>query len=82
MRTTLTLDDDVAIAIERLRRQTGERFKEIVNGLLREALAGQPPARPRGKPFRTASHASGRCLVDSLDDISKVLALAEGEDHR
>jgi hypothetical protein len=31
MRTTLTLDDDVAAAIERLRRARGANLKDIVD---------------------------------------------------
>ena len=43
MRTTLTLDDDVAEALRRLVRQTGRPFKQVVNDALRAGLAPQAP---------------------------------------
>ncbi len=39
MRTTLTLDDDVAAAIERLRRARDASLKDIVNEALRKGLS-------------------------------------------
>lgn len=38
MRTTLTLDDDVAVALERLRRTRDASLKDIVNDVLRRGL--------------------------------------------
>jgi hypothetical protein len=40
MRTTITLDDDVAARLERLQRERGISFKEAVNATLRLGLAG------------------------------------------
>ena len=77
MRTTLTLDDDVAKAIETLRRESGASLKEIVNEAIRRGL--EPPEQPSRKPFRTASASPGRCLIASVDDIADVLATIEGE---
>lgn len=47
MRTTVTLDDDVAVGVERLRRERGiglsEALNEIVRaGLVRDARAAEP----------------------------------------
>jgi len=42
MRTTVTLDDDVAAAVESLRRQEGTGVSETVNRLIRSTLARQP----------------------------------------
>ena len=39
MRTTITLDDDVAAKIQLKVRRTGRPFKEIVNDALRTGLA-------------------------------------------
>lgn len=82
MRTTLTLDDDVAVAVDRLRRQANQSLKEVINGLLRSALAERKPRQIPRTPYRTPSHPSGRCLVGSLDDVATALAIAEGENHR
>lgn len=38
MRTTLTLDDDVAARLRNEARRSDRSFKEVVNGLLRFAL--------------------------------------------
>jgi hypothetical protein len=41
MRTTLTVDDDVATALKRLERESGRSFKETVNDVLRRGLNPQ-----------------------------------------
>ena len=38
MRTTVTLDDDVAAAVEAQRAATGESFREALNRLVRRGL--------------------------------------------
>lgn len=83
MRTTLTLDDDVAVAIERRRRERDHTLKQEVNDLLRAGLqAAEQERRPRSAGLRVEPWDAGESLLGSLDDISKVLAIAEGEDHR
>ena len=79
MRTTLSLDDDVAALLEQVREATGSGLKEVVNTALREGLLGmvQPPASRI--PFRTETVSLGRCYIPSLDDVADVLASAEGE---
>lgn len=48
MRTTLTLDDDVAALLERENRRAGEPMKQTINRLLRSGLkATAKPAKPR-----------------------------------
>lgn len=82
MRTTLTLDDDVAAAIQRLRQEEGESLKGVVNRLLRAAIrdADRPPP-PRGR-FETRTVSLGRCKIGDLSDVAEALAIAEGEDFR
>lgn len=55
MRTTLTIDDDVAILIEERRRREALSFKQVVNALLREGLRSGRQA-PRAKKHRTRPH--------------------------
>lgn len=81
MRTTLTLDDDVAIQLERLKAERGLSLKAIVNQALREGLLALE-TRPPSRPFRTKTVSVGRCLLPNLDCVGEVLALAEGEDYR
>ncbi len=82
MRTTLTLDDDVAALLDRVREGRGLSLKQAVNEALRYGLQQMmAPARPR-RPYRTATVSLGRCLVGSLDDVAAALAAAEGETFR
>ena len=54
MRTTLTIDDDIAALIEERRRE-GEPLRRIINTLLREGLrSGREATRP--KKYRTKPH--------------------------
>lgn len=82
MRTTLTLEDDVAVRLERLKDERGESFKAVVNDTLRRGLDAldRPPAeRP---PYRIEPVALGHCHLPNLDKTSAVLAYGEGEDYR
>ena len=45
MRTTLTLDDDVATELERLRRDEGIGMSEAANRLIRAGILKRPAAR-------------------------------------
>ena len=80
MRTTLTLEKDVAIALERLRKTRKASLKAVVNKALRQGLGqmAAPPRTPR-KPFRTRTLSLGRCLIGNIDNVAEVLAVAEGE---
>ena len=81
MRTTLTLDDDVAALLKRAAGKDKTSFKELVNQALRRGLA--PLAnQPLRAPFRTTGFDLGPSLVGSLDNVEEVLARVEGEDHR
>jgi hypothetical protein len=82
MRTTLTLEDDVAALLRRIQERRGVGLKEVVNQALRAGLASlEAPADKPRKPFRTPEVKVGRVLVD-LESVSGALALAEGEDYR
>jgi hypothetical protein len=80
MRTTLSLDKDVAAALERVRKARKASLKAVVNEALRQGLArmAAPPPAPR-RAFRTRPLSLGRCLVGNVDNVADVLAVAEGE---
>ena len=79
MRTTLTLERDVAARLEQVARRRRLPLKVIVNEALREGLSRlERPAGP-GRPFRTTGFDLGPSLVGSLDDVEEVLARVEGE---
>ena len=50
MRTTLTLDDDVAALLQNEAQRAGEPFKQVVDRLLRAGLA-QAAKPPKPKRF-------------------------------
>jgi hypothetical protein len=73
MRTTITLDDDVAALIESERARTGESFREAVNRLLRRSARGTPPPVPPALP-----ELPGRPAID-VSDVSAVLSALDDE---
>jgi hypothetical protein len=79
MRTTLTLDDDVAVVIERLRRARDASLKDIVNEALRRGLSDLTTEPKHREPFKTKNVALGRLRLASIDNIGESLAIAEGE---
>lgn len=82
MRTTMTLERDVAARLEQVARKRRQSFKSIVNEVLRAGLAVlDTPTAPRA-PFRTSGFDLGPSLVGNLDDVEGVLARVEGESHR
>ena len=81
MRTTVTLEDDVVAALNRMEKQEGLSAKEAINVAVREFVARRARKPPQTK-FRTKTVDLGKCLVGSLDDVSEALALAEGDDFR
>ncbi len=79
MRTTITLDPDVAVLVERVVAARRQRFKDVINSALRLGLAQfDAPEAPR-EPFRTASVSLGSCRMASLDNVAEAMALAEGD---
>ena len=52
MRTTLTIEPDVAIEIERRRRASGDSLKRVVNGLLRKGVRAEAETEVL-PPYRT-----------------------------
>ena len=82
MRTTVTLEDDVALEIAKLQKARDESFKDTVNALLRAGLASVRARRQSGaRAYRTEPASLGVPRLTNLDDISEVLAFGEGEDH-
>jgi hypothetical protein len=83
MRTTVTLDDDLAVRLERYRQRFGESFKQALNQALRIGLGqleGQSDATHEVR--RTEPLRLGRRVAGSIDNVSEALAVAEGDDFR
>ncbi len=82
MRTTLTLDDDVAAALERLRKVRDVGLKELVNDVLRRGLSDMAAPPKKRQPFCTGSVALGRVRLSNIDNIGETLAIAEDESFK
>jgi hypothetical protein len=82
MRTTLSLDDDVAALIEKIRKAKDASLKEVVNTALRDGLVRMVQASAPRKKFHMTVHDAGRCYLPNLDNTAEVLAFAEGEQFK
>ena len=82
MRTTLTLDDDVAATLERLRRSHRISLKHLINEALRRGLDDMGRRRKPREAVRTRAVALGRVRIASIDNIGEALAIAEGESFK
>ncbi len=82
MRTTLTLEDDVAAALERLRRTRNASLKDLINEALRRGLKDMGGQAKRRERLRTRSVALGGLRIAGLDNIGEALAIAEGEAYK
>jgi len=78
MRTTLTLDDDVTIQLERLRRARNASLRHLVNEALRRGLRDMTAPPRKRKAFRTRAFHMGKPLI-SIDNVAEALAYLEGE---
>ena len=71
MRTTLTLDDDLAGILEQRAREMGVSFKEVVNRTIRAGL-GQSARRRRGPVPRVIPHSFGFKPGVDLDKLNQL----------
>ena len=78
MRTTLTLDPDVAAELEQRRRAGRNSLKGEVNRLLRLGLQAERSAEARAptERFRVEPWPVGEILID-IDDVSAALDLID-----
>ena len=82
MRTTITLDEDVATKLRALSRRSGRAFRDVVNEVLRRGLAR--PAESRGRvPFRVVARDLGaRHPGVNLDNVAELIERIEGPTAR
>jgi hypothetical protein len=82
LRTTLTLDADVAKLLERLRDERNMNFREVVNTALRKGLDQMSaPERGQKRLCRTPVFHAERTALGELTSVSDMLAVAEGEGY-
>ncbi|MBI3938765.1 MAG: DUF2191 domain-containing protein [Betaproteobacteria bacterium] len=82
MRTTVTLDEDVAAKLRLEARRSGRPFKQTLNDALRRGLLESRRGSAR-RAFRVKARDLGRIRPGiSLDDIGGLLDRVEGERRR
>jgi hypothetical protein len=76
VRTTLTLDDDLAAKLKQIARERGSSFKEAVNSVLRAGFAQETGTRR----FRQRTHRLGLRAGIDLDQALQLAAALEDEE--
>lgn len=79
MRTTLTLDEDIASQLRQLQKLRGVGLKALVNEALRAGLTSMQRKPLPQQPFQVQTFDCGACLVGDLISVSETLAAAEGD---
>lgn len=81
VRTTLTLEEDVAVKLQQYCRRTGRSLKAAVNELLRAGLNTRRAAEPQA-PFHVRTRALRTRPGIDLDNIGELLEQIDGPDHK
>jgi hypothetical protein len=81
VRTTLTLDDDIAAKLRVEVRQSGEPFKQVVNRVLRLGLSTQAQVKAL-PPFKVKTRDLGLRPGVDFDNIDELLEKIEGPFRR
>ncbi len=82
MRTTLTLDEDVAAKLKAEARRGGQTFRDVVNETLRRGLVSRN-APGKFPPFKVKARDLGNLKPGlALDNIAELLDQIEGPLHR
>ena len=81
MRTTLTLDEDLAAKLRDEACKSDRPFKEIVNACLGAGLSLRKPVQ-KARPFRVRPYNMGLQPGVNLDKVSTLLDQIEAADHR
>ena len=82
MRTTLTLEDDVAVRIERLRVERRQTLKQVINAALRAGLDELESDTLEPAITYCIEPVSLGARVGSVDDVGESLSIGEGEAWR
>jgi hypothetical protein len=80
MRTTLTIDDDLAGLLQKKASQQGHSFKEVVNNLLRAGLAISGEASPSRKPVKIVTRPLGLKPGYDADKLNQLADEIEAEE--
>ena len=75
VRTTVTLEPDVAAEVEAVRRREGLGISEVVNRLIRAGMVREKPA------YRYVDRSTALGLKVDITNIGEVLDLLDTVDH-
>jgi hypothetical protein len=81
IRTTVTLDEDVAERVKQQSRSRGKSFRETLNDLLRAGLVATE-SQPRRRKLNLVPHHGGYYPGLNYDCTEALLEYLEGPDHR
>jgi hypothetical protein len=70
MRTTLTLEPDVAAQVERLRKERDIALKDVINEALRRGLMDMSKRPKQKEPYQTSVHDGGKLLMDFKEALT------------
>lgn len=70
MRTTLTLEPDVAAQVERLRKERDMALKDVINEALRRGLTEMSAKPKKQERYETSVHDSGQLLMNIKDALA------------
>jgi hypothetical protein len=82
MRTTLTLDEDVAARLLELQRRLDVSFKDVVNLTLRKGLESSSQRMTKAPRFKVRARALGTRPGLNYDNVGELLEQIEGVGHR
>ncbi len=82
MRTTITLDDDVAEKLQtEMRRRRTTNFKATLNDVLRHGLLARRELAA-AKPFKVRARRLGNKPGLNYDNVGELLEQLEGSSHK
>jgi hypothetical protein len=81
VRTTLTLDEDIAAKLKAESRKTGRSFRDTVNTCLRVGLTLRKQS-DTARPFRVKARDMGLRPGINIDKVSALLDDLEGYEHK
>jgi hypothetical protein len=80
MRTTVTLDDDIAAALQRLQKSRDLAMNEMINDVFRGLK--EMTRRKHTQSSRTKSVLLGRVHLPIIDNVAGAVAIAESESFK
>lgn len=81
MRTTVTIDDDVATELQaEMSRQRCRNFDQLLNDVLRQGLVRRELAA--AKPFRVRARRMGKVQGLNYNNMGELLEYLEGAKHK